>query len=104
MAILFGDPNLNPTLSGEQHAKNQTLTGDDNLHNNALIGDVRDITDHATGGNDTLIGPHPMRATSKRNMRFIDDDAILDYPQSEERIRGRRHIQFSRAAMWNAHA
>jgi ketosteroid isomerase-like protein len=29
------------------------------------------------------------------------DDAILDYPQSGERIRGRRHIQFSRAAQPN---
>ena len=29
------------------------------------------------------------------------DDAILDYPQSGERIRGRRKIQFSRAAQPN---
>jgi len=29
------------------------------------------------------------------------DDAILDYPQSGERIRGRRHIQLSRAAQPN---
>ena len=29
------------------------------------------------------------------------DDAILDYPQSGERIRGRRQIQFSRAAQPN---
>lgn len=29
------------------------------------------------------------------------DDAILDYPQSRERIRGRRHIQYSRAAQPN---
>ncbi len=29
------------------------------------------------------------------------DDAILDYPQSGERIRGRRHIQLSRTAQPN---
>ena len=29
------------------------------------------------------------------------DDVLLDYPQSGERIRGRRHIQFSRAAQPN---
>jgi ketosteroid isomerase-like protein len=29
------------------------------------------------------------------------DDAVLDYPQSGERIRGRRHIQASRAAQPN---
>ena len=29
------------------------------------------------------------------------DDAILDYPQSAERIRGRRHIQLSRTAQPN---
>jgi ketosteroid isomerase-like protein len=30
------------------------------------------------------------------------DDAVLEYPQSGERIRGRRHIQASRAAQPNA--
>lgn len=29
------------------------------------------------------------------------EDAVLDYPQSGERIRGRRHIQLSRAAQPN---
>ena len=29
------------------------------------------------------------------------DDAVLDYPQSGERIRGRRHIQLSREAQPN---
>jgi hypothetical protein len=53
MAItIFGDPDLNPILSGNQHAKNQTLTGIDN-QDNSLVGDVDTITDHAKGGNDT---------------------------------------------------
>ncbi|WP_216899449.1 nuclear transport factor 2 family protein [Nocardia alni] len=34
--------------------------------------------------------------------RIYRDDAVLEYPQSGERIRGRRHIQASRAAQPNA--
>src|SRR5215469_13328766 len=33
--------------------------------------------------------------------RIYRDDAVLDYPQSGERIRGRRNIQASRAAQPN---
>jgi hypothetical protein len=33
--------------------------------------------------------------------KIYRDDAVLDYPQSGERIRGRRHIQLSRAAQPN---
>jgi len=33
--------------------------------------------------------------------RIYADDAVLDYPQSGERIRGRRHIQASRSAQPN---
>ena len=33
--------------------------------------------------------------------RIYREDAVLDYPQSGERIRGRRHIQLSRAAQPN---
>jgi hypothetical protein len=44
MSTIYGDPLLNPTLSGKQHAKNQTLTGIDN-QNNSLVGDVDTITD-----------------------------------------------------------
>jgi hypothetical protein len=48
MSTIFGDPDLNPTLSGKQHAKNQTLTGTDNTPNNTLVGDVDAIIDQAT--------------------------------------------------------
>ena len=34
--------------------------------------------------------------------RIYREDAVLDYPQSGERIRGRSHIQSSRAAQPNA--
>jgi hypothetical protein len=34
--------------------------------------------------------------------RIYRDDAVLEYPQSGERIRGRGHIQASRAAQPNA--
>ena len=34
--------------------------------------------------------------------RIYHEDAVLEYPQSGERIRGRRHIQSSRAAQPNA--
>src|SRR5262249_61893229 len=55
VSTIYGDPLLNPTLSGNQHAKNQTLTGvDDQV--NVLVGDVETITDHAKGGNDHLTG------------------------------------------------
>ncbi len=33
--------------------------------------------------------------------RFTDEDAVLEYPQSGERIRGRRKIQASRTAQPN---
>ena len=33
--------------------------------------------------------------------RIYRDDAVLEYPQSGERMRGRRHIQASRAAQPN---
>jgi len=36
---IYGDPLLNPTLSGKLHGKNQTLVGIDN-QDNALVGDV----------------------------------------------------------------
>jgi hypothetical protein len=55
MATIFGDPLLNPTLSGKLHAKNQTLVGIDN-QDNIIVGDVDTITDHAKGGNDDLTG------------------------------------------------
>jgi hypothetical protein len=55
MTTIYGDPYLNPILSGKQHGKNQTLVGIDN-QDNTLIGDVDTITDHAKGGNDVLIG------------------------------------------------
>lgn len=57
MALIYGDPLLNPTLSGKEHAKNQTLVGIDN-EGNLLIGDVDNIVDGAKGGNDVLIGGH----------------------------------------------
>ncbi len=34
--------------------------------------------------------------------RIYHDDAVLEYPQSGERIRGRTHIQASRTAQPNA--
>ncbi len=33
--------------------------------------------------------------------QIYDEDAVLEYPQSGERIRGRRNIQYSRAAQPN---
>ena len=36
-----------------------------------------------------------------REHQIYRDDAVLDYPQSAERIRGRRNIQASRAAQPN---
>ena len=35
-------------------------------------------------------GPPPTRMTSRRSIKIYRDDAVLDYPQSGERIRGRR--------------
>lgn len=37
----------------------------------------------------------------EREHEIYREDAVLDYPQSGERIRGRRHIQLSRAAQPN---
>jgi len=37
----------------------------------------------------------------EREHRIYREDAVLEYPQSGERIRGRRHIQASRAAQPN---
>ena len=53
--VTYGDPTLNPTLSGKQKAKNQTLTGINNS-DNELFGDVDSITGQAKGGSDTLKG------------------------------------------------
>jgi len=41
-----------------------------------------------------------MRAISKRNMKY-HEDAVLDYPQSGERIRDRHDIQESRTVQPN---
>jgi hypothetical protein len=38
------------------------------------------------------------RTTSRRSTRFTGRNAVLEYPQSGERIRGRRNIQASRSA------
>jgi len=53
MAIKFGD--TSGTLSEHTKAHNQTLNGDDN-QSNELYGDSHALTDHAKGGDDTLIG------------------------------------------------
>ena len=37
----------------------------------------------------------------EREHEIYQEDAVLDYPQSGERIRGRRNIQSSRAAQPN---
>ena len=37
----------------------------------------------------------------EREHQLYHEDAVLEYPQSGERIRGRRHIQASRAAQPN---
>ena len=42
-----------------------------------------------------------MRASFETEHEIYRDDAILDYPQSGGQIRGRRQIQFSRAAQPN---
>ena len=41
-------------------------------------------------------GMHPSAATSTSSMRSTPTDAILDYPQSGERFRGRAKIQAQR--------
>jgi hypothetical protein len=46
-------------------------------------------------------GPPPMRTTSRGEHQIYREDAVLEYPQSGERIRGRRKIQSSRAAQPN---
>ena len=46
-------------------------------------------------------GPPPMRTTSRAEHQIYREDAVLEYPQSGERIRGRRKIQSSRAAQPN---
>ncbi len=48
-----------------------------------------------------VTGRHPMRNDFETEHEIYCDDAILDYPQSGERIRGRRHIQLARAAQPN---
>jgi hypothetical protein len=53
MATIFGD--TSGSLTGTQKGKNQILVGIDN-QDNTLVGDADTITDHAKGGNDTLIG------------------------------------------------
>src|SRR5437899_2504294 len=55
MSTIYGDPLLNPLLSGTQHGKDQTLVGIDN-QDNLIIGDVATILGNATGGNDVLSG------------------------------------------------
>ena len=55
MATAYGDPSLNPSLGGKQHAKNQKLKGSDDA-DNTIFGDVDTLTDHARGGNDTITG------------------------------------------------
>jgi len=42
-----------------------------------------------------------MRTTSTANIKIYREDAVLEYPQSGERIRGRQKIQSSRAAQPN---
>ncbi len=46
-------------------------------------------------------GPPPMRTTSRGSTRFTERMRVLEYPQSGERIRGRRQIQASRTAQPN---
>jgi hypothetical protein len=48
----------------------------------------------------SAIGGLRMRAISKRNMKY-HEDAVLDYPQSGERIRDRHDIQESRTVQPN---
>ena len=43
-------------------------------------------------------GRHPMRMSSSWSIRFIREEAVLEYPRSGERIRGRRNIRASRVA------
>jgi hypothetical protein len=42
-----------------------------------------------------------MRTTSRREHQIYREDAVLEYPQSGERVRRRRKIQSSRAAQPN---
>src|ERR1700704_155251 len=71
MSTNYGDLGFNPTLSGNQHAKNQTLAGIDN-QDNTIIGDVVTIIDHAKGGNDSLTGGN------YNGSDFIENDLFGD--------------------------
>jgi hypothetical protein len=71
MSTIYGDPNFNPTLFGNQHAKNQILVGIDN-QDNTIIGDVDTITDLAKGGNDSLTGGN------NTSSGLIDNELIGD--------------------------
>ena len=48
------------------------------------------------GGRWSAIGMLRTRAIAMSNMKSTREDAVLDYPQSGERIRGRHNIQESR--------
>jgi hypothetical protein len=77
MALIYGDPLLNPTLSGKLHAKNQTLVGTDN-QNNFIIGDVDNIMHDAKGGNDVLIGGSNSSSTFVVNLLLGDARFTID--------------------------
>ena len=47
-------------------------------------------------------GPRRTSTTSHTEHEIYLNDAVLEYPQSGERIRGRAHIEASRAAQPNA--
>ena len=47
-------------------------------------------------------GPPRTQMTSMSSTTYTEEDAVLEYPQSGERIRGRHNIQASRVAQPNA--
>ncbi|SDY32137.1 hypothetical protein [Nitrosomonas sp. Nm33] len=77
--LVFGDPELNPALGGEQKGKSNSLIGLDNFGFNVLVGDTGFMYDSSLGGNDTLEGGNNSIGGSVFNGLAGDALEMYDY-------------------------
>lgn len=78
-ALVFGDSDLNPALSGDQKGKNNSLTGLDNFGLNVLVGDTGFMYDSSLGGDDMLEGGNNSIGGSVFNGLAGDALEMYDY-------------------------
>ena len=80
-ALVFGDPELNPALKGDQRGKNNSLIGLDNFGLNIMVGDTAFMYDSSLGGDDTLEGGNNSIGGSVFNGLAGDALEMYDYSQ-----------------------